>query len=113
MPRASGALVSLPTASRRALVKLGHDIATARRRRRIPQRLMAERMLVSLQSLQRLEAGDPSVGISILVSALFILGMTARLEALIEPENDAVGLGEELSRLPKRTRAPAEPDLDF
>lgn len=75
---------------------------------------MADRMLVSLQTLQRLEAGDPSVGISVLASALFVLGMTQRLETLVAPETDTVGMREELSRLPKYAHpARSKPDLDF
>lgn len=74
---------------------------------------MAERMLVSRQTLQRLEAGDPAVGLGVLASALFVLGMTQRLQALVSPESDHVGMGEQLARLPKHAHAPADPDLDF
>lgn len=70
-------------------------------------------MLVSVQSLQRLEAGDPSVGLSILASALFVLGMTQRFETLLAPESDIVGMSEELERLPRRVRTTSNPDLDF
>ena len=113
MPRASGAKDRLPVPSRGALKQLGSDLATARRRRRIPQALMAERMLVSRQTLQRLEAGDPAVGLGVLASALFVLGMTQRLHALASPESDHVGMSEQLARLPKHAHAPADPDLDF
>lgn len=114
MPRSSGASSNLPAASGLSLKTLGADIATARKRRRLPQRLMAERMLVSLQTLQRLEKGDPTVGLSVLASALFVLGLTERLGHLAAPETDTVGMGEEIRRLPERTRSRApDPDLDF
>ncbi len=58
MPRASRAASGLPPQSQRAIARLGRDLAVARRRRKLPQRLMAERMLVSVQTLQRLESGD-------------------------------------------------------
>lgn len=75
---------------------------------------MAERMLVSVQTLQRLEAGDPTVGLATLASALFVLGMTARLEALVAPETDKVGTSEEIGRLPHSIRTPRRDDpLDF
>lgn len=74
---------------------------------------MAERMLVSRQTLQRLEAGDPAVGLGVLASALFVLGLTQRLEALAAPDTDLIGMGEQLARLPKHAHAPADPDLDF
>lgn len=114
MPRASRAASSLPPQSRRAIARLGDDIATARRRRRIPQRLMAERMLVSVQTLQRLEAGDPTVGLAVLAGALFVLGMTQRLETLVAPESDAVGTAEEILRLPRNVHTPRDDEaLDF
>lgn len=74
---------------------------------------MAERMLVSIQTLQRLEAGDPTVGLAVLASALFVLGMTPRLADLAAPDTDRAALGEDLARLPKTTHAPTGDDLDF
>lgn len=117
MPRRSAAKTALPAPAIRAIAQLGSDVATARRRRKIPQRLMAERMLVSLQTLQRLEAGDPSVGLSVLATALFSLGMVGRLGELIAPESDTGGAIEDLARLPKRARQPRQAagatNLDF
>ncbi|MGO4123845.1 helix-turn-helix transcriptional regulator [Inquilinus sp. YAF38] len=92
---------------------MGHDIAVARKRRRIPQQLLADRMLVTRQTLQRLEAGDPTVSLGVLASALFVLGFTSRLEALLAPGSDAMGISEDLARLPRRTHAPSDGDLDF
>ena len=113
MTRASEAKTRLPPQSLRALLVLGRDVATARRSRRIPQRIMAERMLVSIQTLQRLEAGDPTVGVSVLASALFVLGLTGRLERLVAHETDSVALTEQLRRLPRSAHAPPADDLDF
>lgn len=113
MPRASRAASGLPPRSQRAITQLGKDIALARRRRKMPQRLMAERMLVSVQTLQRLEAGEPTVGLAVLVSALHVLGMTQRLASLVAPESDRAGISEDLSRLPERTHAASDDELDF
>ena len=74
---------------------------------------MAERMLVSVQTLQRLEAGDPTIGLAVLASALFVLGMTARLATLVAPDSDQAGISEDLARLPKTTHAPTADELDF
>ena len=74
---------------------------------------MAERMIVSVQTLQRLEAGDPTVGLAVLVSALHVLGMTQRLAELVAPDSDRTGMSEDLSRLPKTTHAVSDDDLDF
>lgn len=79
MSRASKVTNSLPAHSQRAIALPGKDISIARRRRKLPQGLMAERMLVSVQTLQPLEAGDPTVGLAVLASALHVFGMTQRL----------------------------------
>lgn len=114
MARRSATKTSLPAPLQRSLKQLGADLAVARKRRRIPMRLMAERMLVSLQTVQRLEAGEASVSLGALASALFALGLAQRLEQLASPESDLIGQREELTRLPQRSRTPAvDEDLDF
>lgn len=114
MARQSRAATGLPQQSLRAIQQLGSDLRTARKRRRVSQKLMAERMLVSVQTLQRLEAGDPTVGLATLASALFALGLTNRLATLVAPETDTIGTSEEVSRLPRAIRTPRSgKDLDF
>ncbi|WP_205679335.1 helix-turn-helix domain-containing protein [Brevundimonas lutea] len=113
MARTSASKTSLPEPSRAAIAALGRDIATARKRRRIPQQLFADRMLVGRQTLQRLEAGDPAVSLGAFASALFVLGFTSRLQDLLAPERDAAGMSEEIARLPRRTHASSNDDLDF
>lgn len=114
MSKASRAIKALPAAAAKAVAMLGHDISIARRRRRIPQRLMAERMMVSLYTVQRLEKGDTGVSIGVVATALWILGLTERLAELASPDADTVGKTEELKRLPRNARLPApKHDLDF
>jgi transcriptional regulator with XRE-family HTH domain len=113
MTRGSRAASGLPPQSQRAIAQLGKDIALARRRRKLPQRLMAERMLVSVQTVQRLESGDPTVGLAVLASALHVFGMTSRLAALVAPDSDRAGISEDLARLPKTTHAVSYDELDF
>lgn len=50
---------------RRALRKLGADIHDARRRRKLPMAVVAERAFTSRSTLQRVEAGDTNVSIGI------------------------------------------------
>ncbi len=113
MSRASRAASGLPPQSLRAIAQLGKDIAVARRRRKLPQRLMAERMLVSVQTVQRLEAGDPTVGLAVLASALLVFGMTERLAGLVAADSDRAGISEDIARLPKSIHAPRSDELDF
>lgn len=112
MSRSSLAKAALPLRAVQALRRLGADITVARKRRRMPQRLLAERMMVSEDTLQRLERGDPSVGLNVLAAALWALGLTDRLENVASPTADLVGVTAEAARLPRRARV-AETDLDF
>lgn len=115
MTKASRSTKALPAPAAKAVEILAQDIATARKRRRIPQRLLAQRMMVSLDTVQRLERGDAGVGLGVLATALWALGLVARLAAVASPDEDTVGKGEELKRLPQRARLPrgAKSDLDF
>lgn len=114
MSKASLATKALPGSAAKAIALLCRDIATARTRRRIPQRLLAQRMMVSLTTVQRLERGDAGVSIGVVATALWVLGMVDRLASLAAPDQDTVGQIEELKRLPRRVRGPAPRfDLDF
>lgn len=88
----------------RALRKLGHDIRDARRRRRIPVEILAQRASIARSTLNRLEKGDPQVSLGIYATVLFVLGMIDRLGDLADPRHDAVGLELEEENLPKRIR---------
>ena len=95
---------TLPIPVRRALRKVGTDIRDARRRRRIPTAVMAERALISRMTLNKVEKGNPGVSLGIYATVLFVLGMTDRLAELADARHDAVGLGLEEERLPQRIR---------
>jgi transcriptional regulator with XRE-family HTH domain len=90
----------------RALAKLGQDICDARKRRRIPVAILAERASISRTTLNKVEKGDPGVSLGIFATVLFVLGMIDRLSNLVDSSNDTVGLDLEEERLPKRIRLP-------
>lgn len=90
----------------RALRKLGHDIRDARRRRRIPVALMAERAPISRTTLNKVEKGDPGVSLGAFATVLFALGMVDRLAEIAAPRRDAVGRELEEEHLPQRIRLP-------
>lgn len=104
--KASRALPALPAPIRHALKKLGRDISAARRRRRLTILLVAERAMVSRNTITRVERGDAGVSIGIYATVLFVLGLSEGLGALADPSSDAVGLGLEEERLPKRVQPP-------
>lgn len=96
----SSAVLPIPAA--RALRKLGHDIKDARRRRRIPSEVAAQRASISRPTLVKIEKGDPGVAIGSYATVLFVLGMAERLAELVDPKHDAVGLQLEEEHLPQR-----------
>ena len=100
--RPSGSASPIPV--RRALRKVGQDIRDARRRRRIPVAIMAERASISRMTLHKIERGDPGVAMGLYATVLFVLGMAERLADLADPRDDAVGRALDDERLPQRIR---------
>ncbi len=92
---------SPPAAVRRALRKLGSDIHNARRRRRLPMAVVAERAFTSRSTLQKVEAGDTNVSIGIYASILQALGLLDGLSQVADISNDSVGQALASADLPK------------
>lgn len=99
MPRSHAAI---PVAVRRALVTLGADLCAARRRRRLPLEIVAERAFTTRQTVSRIEHGDSRVAMGTWATVLFALGMVDRLTDLAAPAHDTIGQSLETERLPKR-----------
>lgn len=95
---------ALPLAVRRGLAKLGADISTARRRRRLTISIVAERAFVGRNTITRVERGDPGVALGTYASVLFVLNMAERLADIADPRKDEVGMALESERLPLRVR---------
>ena len=104
--KASRSQKALPSGVRSALHKLGMDVSAARRRRRIPMAIMAERAFISRTTLARVEKGDPGVSMGIYASVLFVLGMADQLGEVADAARDPLGLSLEEERLPRRIRTP-------
>jgi transcriptional regulator with XRE-family HTH domain len=94
----------LPVPVLRALRKLGQDIRDARRRRRIPVAILAERASISRMTLNRIEKGDAAVSIGRYATVLFALGLIDRLAGLADATQDTLGRELEEEHLPERIR---------
>ncbi len=115
MPKTARALTQLPPATAAAIERLGADLAVARLRRKESLRTWAARMGVSVPTLQRLEAGDPAVGIGIVATALWLIHRDGELGNLASPEHDqgaidihvreAVALGRSRAKASAEARA--------
>lgn len=97
-------------AVRKALAGLGSDIRAARRRRRLPMAVVADRAFTSRATLQRVEAGDPSVGMGIYAAVLHSLGLLEGLGRLADPFTDKVGQALAEAALPQRVRLKPQKD---
>ena len=96
------AINTLPRAARQSLIKLGEDIAVARKKRRISTVSMAERSFISRGTLYKVEKGDPSVSMGIYATVLSILGLIDGLGDLADRGTDTLGLDIDEDRLPKK-----------
>jgi hypothetical protein len=94
----------LPLPVVRALLKLGQDIRDARRRRRIPVAVAAERASISKTTWLKVEKGDPGVLAGTYAKVLFVLGFVEKIAQLADPANDSVGLRLAEEQLPRRIR---------
>lgn len=99
-------MTHLPIPVINALRKLGQDINTARRRRRITAQLMAERAGLSRSTIGKIEKGDPTTSMGSYGAVLFVLGMEKRLNDLVDSMHDLVGRRLEDESLPQRVRLP-------
>lgn len=96
----------LPTPVARAITRLGADISLARRRRRITQQSLAERIGASLSTVKRIEAGDARVPLHFIARTLHVFGEVERLAGLLDTAQDPIGLALMDEQLPRRVRSP-------
>lgn len=94
----------IPISVSRALRKLGQDVNEARRRRRIPMELMAQRAGLSRATIGRIEKGDSATSMGSYAAVLFVLGMEHRIYDLVDGTHDLIGRELEDEKLPKRIR---------
>src|ERR1700759_3050580 len=102
-----------PAAVRRVLRKPGADIRDARRRRRLPMAVVAERAFTSRSTLQKIEAGDTTVSVGIYAAVLQALGLLDGLGQIADIGRDSVGQALASAELPKHVhikRVPRTPD---
>ena len=94
--------LSSPAAS--ALKKLGNDINNARRRRRITKDIMSKRTGICINTLTKVEKGNPNTSMAAWVSVLSVLGLLDNFKDICDLKNDEMGIILEDEDLPKRVR---------
>lgn len=94
----------IPLPVERALTRLGRNISLARRRRRMSQQMLAERIGASLNTVRRMEEGSAGTALQYVARAMQVFGELDKLEALLDTPQDSVGLTLMDETLPQRIR---------
>ena len=87
-----------------ALRDLGENLALARQRRKESQRTWASRLSVSVPTLIRMEKGDPSVGMGVYATALWLMGRHAALPEVAAPAQDLNALEQDIEAVRQRSK---------
>jgi len=95
------------------LEQVGLNIKTARIRRNITIKELANRIHVDERTISRLEKGDTSINFKNLVTVLMVLGLEDSVLDLADPNQDQVGKALELKKQPKRVRKMDQLSDDF
>lgn len=102
--------VALTSNEQEAILLLGRRIKAARLRRNISQEEMARRAGVTRKTYADLEAGKPTIGLSILVKTMMILGYLDRIGDLLAADP----IGEDIEAERGRQRASPRSEIaDF
>jgi DNA-binding XRE family transcriptional regulator len=100
---------TLPSGVKRALTKLGADIALARKKRSLTTMMMAERIGVAKSTYFKVERGDPTVAMGTYAMTFFVLGLGDVLGEMLDARRDDQGLLLDTERMPQRVRTPKSP----
>lgn len=98
MSKNSLAHSALPRQVSETLQRLGSNIKFARQRRKMTQAQLAQKVLVSVGTIIRLERTPETVSLGVLAQVLFVLQLIPELAALASPERDTIGMQLELAR---------------
>ncbi len=113
MTRISRISEASPAAVEEALIRLGHNIRTARLRRRLSRKDLAGRIGISRQVLAQIEKGKPTTAIAAYLGALWALGLLNQLKDVADPDRDEEGKTLERARSPKTAPKRKRMDDDF
>lgn len=94
----------MPESALRALNTLGENLRVARERRGESLRAWAHRLDVSVPTLQRMESGDPTVGMGVYATALWLCGQDRMLAELVSPASDTEAQEIEIARASRRRK---------
>ena len=94
-------------AQRRQLAALGERLRAARLRRKLTQAMLAERVGVTVPTIRKLEAGDASTSMSVVLRALVVLGLAQDIDRLAAEDVLGRELQDSELKSPRHQRPPA------
>jgi len=115
MSKYSLATQSLSSECSALLKQLGDRIRFARKRRSMSMHELAARMMAAPKTVQRLEHGDPGIGLGMLLTALMCLGLEKDLGRVAAMETDVIAMAHDRRRLmgKKKKRSDETPEEIF
>ena len=113
MPRVSKISKSPPAAVEEILNSLGRNIRTARLRRRLSMKELAERIGISRYIMADVENGKLTTAIAAYIGALWALGLHGDIRELADPDSDEEGKILERARSPQTAPKRKIIDDDF
>ena len=113
MPRVSKISKAPPAAVEDVLNRLGRNIRTARLRRKLSRKELAERIGISRYVLADIEKGKPTTAIAAYLGALWVLGLLRDMGEVADPDRDEEGKILERARSPRTAPKRKTIDDDF
>ncbi|SRR5258706_15977990 len=102
-----------PYAVEQALKRLGADLRTARLRRNLTIRQVAEKIGTGPRALMDAEKGRPGTSAAVYLALLWAYGLLERQSEVADPMQDAEGLARTASRSRARPSTSSGLDNDF
>lgn len=93
-----------PYAVEQRLVRLGHDLRTARLRRRLTMADVAEKIGTGVRAVADAEKGKISTAAGIYIALLWVYDLMEPMDSVADPAHDREGLRLAQSREAKRAR---------
>jgi transcriptional regulator with XRE-family HTH domain len=94
-------------AQRRQLAALGQRLRAARLRRKLTQAMLAERVGVTVPTIRKLESGNASISMSVMLRALMVLGLAQDIDRIAAEDVLGRELQDSELKNPRHPRAPA------
>ncbi|MDH3206424.1 MAG: helix-turn-helix domain-containing protein [Gemmatimonadota bacterium] len=104
MPRIPVSEETAPAKVVAAARRLGNNIRTARKRRRLRQKDLATQAGINVQTLRRVEGGSLGTAVGAYIAALWAMGLENQLTQLAEPATDLEGKTLEAAARGERVR---------